>query len=102
MKFLALILSLYIFALNVAPCEDNAIDSEAKTEISQAMDNDHRHQGNDLCSPFCICQCCHINSTPFEIVDFTITPKLISTEVFYHFNGFAKDFSATLLQPPQV
>lgn len=103
MKILALILSIYILALNLAPCDDNGtLDNETKFEISQTADNDHQHQGSDMCSPFCICQCCHINATYLKNVDFTLTSTLISREVFYHFNGLEKDFNASLLQPPQV
>lgn len=103
MKLLAFILSIYIFALNLAPCEDKAMsDNEAKTEISQAGDDDHQHQGLDLCSPFCHCHCCHIYATDFTIADYTITTTTISTEVFFHCNGLEKDFNSSILQPPQV
>ena len=100
MKFLAFILSIYIFALNLAPCEDNvALDNEVKTEILQAIGDDH--QNSDLCSPFCNCHCCHIHATYFKIVAFTIDTTNITTEVFYHFNGLEKDFNSTILQPPR-
>jgi hypothetical protein len=103
MKFLAFILSIYIFALNLAPCEDTVmVDNEVKTEISQAADNDHQHQDSDLCSPFCNCHCCHIHATHFSIVDFILENNDISTEVFCHFTGLEKDFNSSILQPPQV
>ena len=103
MKILAFILSIYIFALNLVPCEDNqTFDNEVKIEISQAIDDDHQHQDSDLCSSFCSCQCCHIQATHFKIVDFTITSTDISTVVFYHINGLEKGFYPSILQPPQV
>ncbi len=103
MKFLAAILSIYIFALNLVPCEDSCdFDNEVKTEISKTLDNDHKHQDTDSCSPFCNCQCCHVHATHFKIVDFIIATTSISTEVFYHFKGLEKDFNSTILQPPQV
>ncbi len=103
MKFLAAILSIYIFTLNLVPCEDKgSFDNEVKTEISQDIDDNHQHGDNDLCSPFCNCQCCHIHAIYFKIVNFTITTFDISTEVFYHFKGLEKDFNSTILQPPQV
>ncbi len=103
MKYLAFLLSLYIFALNLAPCEDgNMLNGDVETEVSQAMDNDHEHGGADLCSPFCQCHCCHIHATHFEILDFKVALTDISTKVFYHFNGLEKDFNPTILQPPQV
>jgi len=103
MKYLAFILSIYIFALNLSPCEDNGmLDNEVKSEIAQAIGEDHQHQGSDLCSPFCNCHCCHIHATHFKIVDFTVATRDISTEVFYYFNGLEKDFNPTILQPPQI
>ncbi|XCF04745.1 DUF6660 family protein [Tamlana crocina] len=103
MKVLALILSIYIFALNLVPCEDNGIpDNEVKTEISQALDNDHQHQGADLCSPFCQCHCCHIHVAQFNVLDYSLSNIVVQTQVFNHFEGLEKDFNTTLLQPPQV
>ena len=103
MKFLAFILSMYLFALNLAPCADYvASDDDAKTEISQAIDSDHQHPDSDLCSPFCICQCCHINATYFKFVDLRFEFTYISTQDFLHLNGTEKDFTNSILQPPRV
>ncbi len=102
MKFLAVILAFYIFALNLAPCEDTAaVDNLTSIEISQPAD-DHQHQGLDLCSPFCICHCCHIHATNFKIVDSTLTSTDISKKVFFYSNRLEKDFYTSILQPPQV
>ncbi|WP_117881276.1 DUF6660 family protein [Aureibaculum luteum] len=103
MKHLAFILSIYIFALNVAPCADYVvIDDDAKTEISQAMDNDHQHQDSDLCSPFCICQCCYISATYMQFVDLKLDITPISTQDFLSLNGTEKDFNTSILQPPRA
>jgi len=103
MKFLAFILSIYIFALNLAPCADYSVpDDEVETEISQAIGDDHQHQDSDLCSPFCSCQCCHINATHFEIADIELDIKLISTLDFFYLNGSEKDINTSILQPPRV
>jgi PBP1b-binding outer membrane lipoprotein LpoB len=102
MKYLAILLAIYIFALNLATCADYIPTHEdAKTEISHATDN-HQHQDSDLCSPFCNCQCCHIHATYFKVVDFKIAINHISTKVYFHFDGLEKDFNASILQPPQV
>ncbi|MBU3823129.1 hypothetical protein KO566_13785 [Flavobacteriaceae bacterium XHP0103] len=103
MKFLAFILSIYIFTLNLVPCEDTGtFDNEVKTEISQDLGDNHQHQDADLCSPFCICQCCHIHVTHFNVVDYSLSNTVIPTQLFYYFDGLEKDFNTTLLQPPQV
>ncbi len=103
MKFLAFILSIYILALNLTPCADYSVpDDEVKIEISQAIGDDHQHQDSDLCSPFCSCQCCHINATHFKIADIELDIKLISTLDFFYLNGSEKDINTSILQPPRV
>ena len=67
MKFIAFIFSIYILALNFAPCVDNSeIDDNVKTEISQTNGDEHQHQDSDLCSPFCMCHCCQITVMQFQ------------------------------------
>ena len=103
MKFLAFILSIYIFALNLAPCVDNdAFDNEINTEISQAIGDDHQHQDSDLCSPFCICQCCHINVIYYQFTYTKLDINIISTQDFFYLKGIEKDFSTSILQPPRA
>jgi len=103
MKYLAFILAIYIFALNLAPCDDNGMfDNDVKTEVSQAINDNHQHQNSDLCSPFCICQCCHISATYFQIADLKLNISFISTHDFLYLNGSEKDFTTSVLQPPQV
>ena len=102
MKYLAFILAIYIFALNLAPCADFDVPNDAKTEFLQAIDDNHQHQDSDLCSPFCICQCCHINATYFQIADLKLDIPYISTQDFFYLNGSEKDFTTSVLQPPQV
>lgn len=103
MKNLAFILSIYIFALNLAPCADYAVsDNDVKTEISQSVQDDHQHPESDSCSPFCICQCCHINATHFKLVSIRIDNSYISTQDFFYLNGTEKDFSTSILQPPRA
>ncbi|WP_299672592.1 DUF6660 family protein [uncultured Polaribacter sp.] len=107
MKFLAFILSIYILTLNLAPCEDyeaGAFNDDIEPEISQIFDNDHQHQDQDLdlCSPFCICQCCHISTMNFKFVDIKFNIFYISTQDFFYQNGIKKSFTASILQPPKV
>ena len=103
MKFLALILSIYILALNFAPCEDNSTsDNDTNTKISQNIDFDHQHSNSDLCSPFCQCCCCHIHAIDFNFDDLKLTISETSTEVFFHIYGLEKNFNNSILQPPRV
>ena len=102
MRYLAIILSIYIFVLNLAPCADYIPTNEAaKTEISQHTD-DHQHQNSDLCSPFCMCQCCHINATYLQVTDLKFDVPYMSTQHCLHLNGIEKAFTASILQPPKA
>ncbi|MFV0566670.1 MAG: DUF6660 family protein [Flavobacteriaceae bacterium] len=106
MKVLALILSLYILALNFVPCGDsaNSFNSGTKAELSQTADHDHQHSEGDFCSPFCQCNCCnHVQIVQFHI-QYNNCPNTIniSTQDTFYACGVEKQFSTTLLQPPQV
>lgn len=103
MKFLAFILSIYIFALNLALCEDNvALDNIVNTEILQAIGDDHQNQDSDLCSPFCQCHCCHVHILDFGIASFNPFQDTILKENFSHFDSLGKDIHYSLLQPPKI
>lgn len=103
MKVLAILLSFYIFGLNLAPCADNDVpNSEAQTEITESFDNDHQHQDSDLCSPFCICQCCHINATHYQFANLKLDNTYNSTQIFFCLSGLEKDFTTSILQPPRA
>ncbi|MDW5289596.1 DUF6660 family protein [Formosa sp. PL04] len=103
MKFLAVILSIYILALNFAPCEDTAsFDDDTTTEFSEHSDSNHDHNASDECSPFCQCHCCHIHATQFIPLEISFTISEISTKLFLHFDSLGKDFNQTILQPPRV
>ena len=101
MKYLAVILSIYIIALNLVPCEDNWIfDNVGTTEISQVIDDDHQHQNSDFCSPFCSCQCCQMTLSNIILADYNPNP-IISSELFHSLEGLEKKFNTSILQPPQ-
>ncbi len=103
MKFLAFILSVYILALNFAPCEDTvAIDNDIKIVIVQNIYMDFDHSDYDLCSPFCQCHCCHIHATSFYLDDSSQESHEISTKIYLHFDDLGKDISNSILQPPRV
>ena len=102
MKILAFILSVYILALNFAPCEDSSgIDNDIKVEVSQGGNSNHDHSDLDLCSPFCQCHCCHVHTIYSNLSEFEVNTDIISTSIFLHFDSFGKDIPNSILQPPQ-
>lgn len=59
MKLFAYILSFIILALSANPCVDKLKDNTLqKLEISSTTNHTNPQSEADLCSPFCICQCC--------------------------------------------
>ncbi len=101
MKFIAFILSTYILALNLSPCEDNIPSaSDVKVEISQAEDNGHKDL--DLCSPFCQCHCCHVHTIDFGLTSFEPLVAIISSEIFTHFDSLGEEIQYSIFQPPRA
>jgi len=102
-KLVAFLLSIYILALNFAPCEDSgSLDNDVKVEISQNVDVDNGHTDLDLCSPFCQCHCCHIDATSSNLAEVTVASNDISTKMFSHFDSLGEDIPYSILQPPRV
>lgn len=106
MKIIAFILSVYILGLTVLPCSDNETNpNDVETIVSiQADAIDHSNDNNleDLCPPFCSCHCCHVHTIDFGISNYT--PFIVDNylKIFSHFDSPGKDFTNSLLQPPQA
>ncbi|HOZ75433.1 MAG TPA: hypothetical protein PLS51_04400 [Flavobacterium sp.] len=102
----SIILSFILMVLSCLPCADAANDSEH----SQSTVQNHHHETNDehsdLCSPFCICNCCGaqiLNFTP--VLSFVIEPipAIFSPkpEIGYK-SHLASMFSGSIWQPPRI
>lgn len=103
MKSVALILSFYFLALNVMTCPDNdsIVDSE-QNQITYQQYSNHNQGHLDLCSPFCSCQCCHVQTSIFDTMAYDIVESKVSLEILSHLCGPTKDFRNFILQPPQA
>lgn len=90
------------------PCADMEVNSFAhkKTELASSHDNNHSHdKQKDLCSPFCICNCCGSKITSFSefiIIDFPIPSIGIKTQLPTYKSVFASNFFGSIWQPPQI
>ncbi|WP_289063379.1 DUF6660 family protein [uncultured Zobellia sp.] len=102
MRLFAIILSVYFLALNVVPCSDEGSVTEDGVTVSVDNGMDHGHESGDLCSPFCMCHCCHTHTVNFEILTFEPFQSLISQEELAHFDSLGKDVVLDLLQPPRA
>jgi hypothetical protein len=106
-KFLYVILSLYLVLLSSLPCADVEVNTSAYTEMASTSNQDeHSHdKEDDLCSPFCICNCCGSQITHYlqvVMIDFPILSKPIKTQLPTYKFLFASNFYGSIWQPPQI
>ncbi|MEM1405143.1 MAG: DUF6660 family protein [Bacteroidota bacterium] len=102
MRLFAFILSLFLLGLSVVPCADGANDESIEiTSVNTDGDRDHESD-EDLCSPFCVCQCCHSHF----VANHAFYPNLMSLlnmiENTAYNAFFTKGHLDSILQPPQV
>lgn len=101
-KVLGLIMSLFLFGLSLAPCQDEPDIFDI--EISHQADSEDpgSDDAEDLCSPLCVCHCCHshlvVSITFFNKNE---APLPISDAISYT-DLVTKGFVGSLFQPPQV
>ncbi|MES2545498.1 MAG: DUF6660 family protein [Bacteroidota bacterium] len=107
MKFITIILSLYIFILSAIPCVDIESDtvSHSKVKFSSEKENHSHDKENDLCSPFCVCNCCGQQILNFS-QEITFEFRKISTEITTQIPTYksllTSNFYGSIWQPPQI
>ncbi len=93
--------------LSAYPCADEHSDYYTSGEINIEVNHDnHSHQSdNDLCSPFCVCNCCGQQTLTFlEIPTFHFLVRfqeIKSSISFYKSTSFS-NFYGSIWQPPQI
>lgn len=97
-------MAVMVLALSVTPCMDDAcsktaINSQAQIAVSH---NTHEHSSNDLCSPFCTCNCCSgftFFSTPIQIQHTIFAPAKMYPS---YLPSTIIEISLPIWQPPQL
>lgn len=83
------------------PCHDDTTISQSQ-EIEKATTHDQKQQDCHTCSPFCICNCCQINT----IVALNSIIKAYDTVpllfVSFYNEVPLKDISLSIWQPPKI
>lgn len=100
MKYIAVILSVYVMVLTAIPCNDvHAGTNSATLELSEQSQN---HTSDvDLCSPFCFCHCCQTLSFPsFFSISF-INMVEITLDIKFKEPAFSSPV-ASIWQPPKI
>lgn len=107
MKLLNYILSIYLIALSCLPCADIEVSNTAHkaSEIVHTQEKHSHDKENDLCSPFCSCNCCGSQIvTYFKAVsyNFTVVSKGIKTQLPSYTSQLTSNFFGSIWQPPQI
>lgn len=83
MKYMAVILSVYVLVLTAMPCNDVHAANTNSVSIELTKQNPNPANDADLCSPFCFCHCCQtllfpsfFNSSFVNIAETTLDIKL--------------------------
>ncbi len=100
MRLICFIISAYIFILVAYPCQDECGNHLNKHQTEKTSDSHDEECPN--CSPFCCCNCCHVNT----IVSIKITSDFVHVlpGIFLSSikeNGI-KDISLPIWQPPKI
>ena len=109
MKYLSLLLSIYLWALTAVPCSDMPNieqDNVRYSTISQAdTSSEHEHSHSDICSPFCVCACCQVLIVfPFSPT-FTLQVPITNVDMDYNTHYTYKKVMAyygAIWTPPKV
>ncbi|RKS02979.1 DUF6660 family protein [Flavobacterium sp. 102] len=107
MKLLTVILSIYIFTLSAIPCVDVEIGSAGHSTVILSSENENRshNKDNDLCSPFCICNCCSgvtLSYVPTIVYDFPVQFEQIQSTDSIYTSAFHSNFYGSIWQPPKI
>ncbi|WP_420578329.1 DUF6660 family protein [Ekhidna sp.] len=101
-KFSAFILSLFLLGLSVAPCADETTADSIEVSYEQPGSDQDHNESEDLCSPLCVCHCCHshlvVQQTFISELGILTFPLQGST----YTDPITSGFVGSLLQPPQV
>jgi len=101
MKYIAVILSVYVMVLTAMPCTDNhAADSNS---VSYELSEQYHNQANDLdlCSPFCFCHCCQTLSFPSFFDGLLSDIKVLTLNIPFKESTFSSPFNS-IWQPPKI
>ncbi len=100
MKITTLLLAFFLLGFAVIPCADGEV-SQYNIETISDSDRDHNHDsGSDMCSPLCVCHCCHSHFTAIQFFfDKPIDQSILNQETGN--NDFIKDeYQMSILHPP--
>ena len=100
MKLFAFIMAIFFLGLSLAPCDDSENYKEDIVVVSDYQTHQSQDADTDLCSPFCICNCCqtHLVSDWLKMSESVPTPEPINKTAYI--TCFSKGFHNPVFHPP--
>ena len=104
LRVLLVILGLYVSCVGAIPCTDGMHTHKEVTEISQNGNQHHKENQEDICPPFCNCNCCGCSvfsnySFQFLTIKLFIPAELSFSDRESQFHS--RNFSS-VWQPPKL
>ncbi len=108
MKYILFIFAVYFLALSIMPCTDvqNTDPLFSSFQTEQLQENHNHAHAQDLCGPFCLCDCCGV--IPGFVFQFrTYSFSIPETEelkqiITYNNPHIVSGFYGNIWQPPQI
>lgn len=106
MKLITILFSIYIITLSCLPCADAGVTvgkeiASLHTDTKSPSDK----QLEDVCSPFCICNCCHCSGF-YKSNDYIKRALTINTfiekQTTEYTSTLFSNFQNSIWQPPQI
>ena len=95
--------------LSCLPCADMEVSSAAHKAVEISDNHDeksHNHdKETDLCSPFCVCNCCGQQTLTFlevQSFQFLVRFQEIKTSISFYKSTSFSNFYGSIWQPPQL
>jgi hypothetical protein len=101
MKLLTLLLALYTLALSMVPCND-VHEGEANIPMTVQAAQEHHQEDKDICSPFCLCNCCQGFVVLTTVKNVQIVPVFSKEKFPLYTERFSSFFASDYWQPPRV
>lgn len=102
MKFLALLMAVYILCVSWAPCADGHPAMSVAQETLSRFTPPGNPAHPDTCPPFCACSCCGVQ-TAVEAFSLLSEPSLIGDRLIpIHHTIFFSRPTGDIWQPPKI
>lgn len=111
MRFISIILMMYVMVLTLIPCSDHLFESSNTQHQHKHSENqkDHQHEnhdcGKDTCTPFCTCSCCGIALSAADFHIFKLEKPFESytyQDLTHKPYPLISIFQENIWQPPRV